>query len=274
MAAGHLDVRLDVTGSDELAELSRSFNETAAELERTVGELRRLEAQGRRFVADVSHELRTPLAAMSAVTDMLDLEGETGDALRLISEGTGRLSELVNDLMEISRFDAGAAELHRDEIDLAESVRRTVSSRGWQDQVELRLPAPGALRAWVDPRRIDVVTANLVGNALRHGARPVQLTLGRRKEKGKGTAEEWAVLQVTDAGPGIAEQDLPHIFERFYKASTSRTRSENSGLGLAITAENVRLHGGRLRAANAPGGGAVFMAELPLHRETRTGGAV
>lgn len=274
MAAGHLDVRLDVTGSDELAELSRSFNETAAELERTVGELRRLEAQGRRFVADVSHELRTPLAAMSAVTDMLDLEGETGDALRLISEGTGRLSELVNDLMEISRFDAGAAELHRDEIDLAESVRRTVSSRGWQDQVELRLPAPGALRAWVDPRRIDVVTANLVGNALRHGARPVQLTLGRRKEKGKGTAEEWAVLQVTDAGPGIAEQDLPHIFERFYKASTSRTRSENSGLGLAITAENVRLHGGRLRAANAPGGGAVFTAELPLHRETRTGGAV
>ncbi|WUT69516.1 HAMP domain-containing histidine kinase [Streptomyces sp. NBC_00670] len=274
MAAGHLDVRLDVTGSDELAELSRSFNETAAELERTVGELRRLEAQGRRFVADVSHELRTPLAAMSAVTDMLDLEGETGDALRLISEGTGRLSELVNDLMEISRFDAGAAELHRDEIDLAESVRRTVSSRGWQDQVELRLPAPGALRAWVDPRRIDVVTANLVGNALRHGARPVQLTLGRRREKGKGTAEEWAVLQVTDAGPGIAEQDLPHIFERFYKASTSRTRSENSGLGLAITAENVRLHGGRLRAANAPGGGAVFTAELPLHRETRTGGAV
>ncbi len=146
MAEGHLDVRLDVTGTDELADLSRSFNETAAELERTVAELRRLEARGRRFVADVSHELRTPLAAMSAVTDVLDVEAEseTGEALRLIGEGTNRLSVLVNDLMEISRFDAGAAELNRDEIDLAESVRRTVASRWRQEEVELRLPGPGS----------------------------------------------------------------------------------------------------------------------------------
>ncbi|WP_436737907.1 ATP-binding protein [Streptomyces sp. BBFR102] len=262
MAAGHLDVRLAVTGSDELADLSSSFNDMAAELERTIAELRRLEAQGRRFVADVSHELRTPLAAMSAVTDLLDLEGEAGDALQLISEGTGRLSALVNDLMEISRFDAGAAELHHDEIDLAESVRRTLTSRGWQEQVETRLPGPGALRADVDPRRIDVVTANLVGNALRHGAPPVRLTLGVRKEQA-GTA--WAVIEVTDNGPGISEEALPHIFERFYKAGASRSRSESSGLGLAITAENVRLHGGRIQAANLPRGGAVFTAELPLH---------
>lgn len=266
MAAGHLDVRLDVTGSDELADLSRSFNETAAELERTVGELRRLEAQGRRFVADVSHELRTPLAAMSAVTDVLDLEGEgeTGEALRLISEGTNRLSGLVNDLMEISRFDAGAAELNRDEIDLAESVRRTVASRWRQEQVETRLPGPGELRARVDPRRLDVVTANLIGNALRHGEPPVRLTMGARVD---GAGMAWAVIEVTDNGPGIAEEAMPHIFERFYKASTSRARSESSGLGLAITAENVRLHGGRIRAANLPRGGAVFTVELPLHRD-------
>ncbi|MFE0548946.1 ATP-binding protein [Streptomyces pilosus] len=266
MAAGHLDVRLDVTGSDELADLSQSFNETAAELERTVGELRRLEAQGRRFVADVSHELRTPLAAMSAVTDVLDLEGEgeTSEALRLISEGTNRLSGLVNDLMEISRFDAGAAELNRDEIDLAESVRRTVASRWRQEQVEIRLPVPGELRARVDPRRLDVVTANLIGNALRHGEPPVRLTIGVRVD---GAGMAWAVIEVTDNGPGIAEEALPHIFERFYKASTSRARSESSGLGLAITAENVRLHGGRIRAANLPGGGAVFTVELPLHRD-------
>ncbi|MFF4242864.1 ATP-binding protein [Streptomyces sp. NPDC001822] len=262
MAAGHLDVRLAVTGSDELADLSGSFNEMATELERTVAELRRLEAQGRRFVADVSHELRTPLAAMSAVTDVLDLEGETGDALRLISEGTGRLSGLVNDLMEISRFDAGAAELNRDEIDLAESLRRTLSSRGWQGQVETRLPEPGVLRTGVDPRRIDVVTANLIGNALRHGEPPVRLTSGVRKEEA-GVA--WAVIEVTDNGPGISEEAMPHIFERFYKAGTARTRSESSGLGLAITAENVRLHGGRIRAANLPRGGAVFTVELPLH---------
>ncbi|WP_248844204.1 sensor histidine kinase [Streptomyces hirsutus] len=266
MAAGHLDVRLDVTGSDELADLSQSFNETAAELERTVRELRRLEAQGRRFVADVSHELRTPLAAMSAVTDVLDLEGEgeTGEALRLISEGTNRLSGLVNDLMEISRFDAGAAELNRDEIDLAESVRRTVASRWRQEQVETRLPGPGELRARVDPRRLDVVTANLIGNALRHGEPPVRLTMGARVD---GAGMAWAVIEVTDNGPGIAEEAMPHIFERFYKASTSRARSESSGLGLAITAENVRLHGGRIRAANLPRGGAVFTVELPLHRD-------
>ncbi|MER7486900.1 HAMP domain-containing sensor histidine kinase [Streptomyces sp. NPDC126497] len=270
MAAGHLDVRLDVTGSDELADLSQSFNETAAELERTVRELRRLEAQGRRFVADVSHELRTPLAAMSAVTDVLDLEGEgegegeTGEALRLISEGTNRLSGLVDDLMEISRFDAGVAELNRDEIDLVESVRRTVASRWRQEQVETRLPGPGELRARVDPRRLDVVTANLIGNALRHGAPPVRLTMGVRVD---GAGMEWAVIEVTDNGPGIAEEAMPHIFERFYKASTSRARSESSGLGLAITAENVRLHGGRIRAANLPRGGAVFTVELPLHRD-------
>lgn len=108
MAEGHLDVRLAVNGSDELADLSQSFNHTAAALEESVAELRRLEAQARRFVADVSHELRTPLAAMSAVTDVLDekalrLDRETGEALQLISEGTSRLSVLVNDLMEISR---------------------------------------------------------------------------------------------------------------------------------------------------------------------------
>ncbi|WP_442815389.1 ATP-binding protein [Streptomyces sp. NBC_01766] len=269
MAAGHLDVRLTVSGSDELADLSRTFNDTAAELERTVGELRRLEAQARRFVADVSHELRTPVAAMSAVTDVLDesalrQQGDTGDALRLVSEGTARLSELVNALMEISRFDAGAVELHQDEIDLAESVQRTLASRGWQGQVETRLPGPGVLRTRVDPRRLDVVTANLVGNALRHGAPPVRLTMEVREE---AADVAWAVIKVIDNGPGIAEEAMPHIFERFYKASTSRTRSESSGLGLAITAENVRLHGGRIRAANLPRGGAVFTLELPLRHD-------
>ncbi|MFJ9027394.1 sensor histidine kinase [Streptomyces sp. NPDC102274] len=270
MAEGHLDVRLAVNGSDELADLSRSFNDTAAALERSVAELRRLEAQARRFAADVSHELRTPLAAMSAVTDVLDenalhLDQETGDALRLITEGTSRLSGLVTDLMEISRFDAGAVELNLDEVDLAESVQRTLASRGWQGQVETRLPPPGVLRTRVDPRRLDVVVANLVGNALRHGAPPVRLTLGVRKERADVA---WAVIEVTDSGPGIAEEAMPHIFERFYKASTTRTRSESSGLGLAITVENVHLHGGRVSAANLPGGGAAFTVELPLNRDS------
>ncbi|MYR59218.1 HAMP domain-containing protein, partial [Streptomyces sp. SID625] len=114
MAAGHLDTRLAVSGSDELAELSRTFNDTAAALEQSVAELRRMEERARRFAADVSHELRTPLAAMTAVTDVLDEESSrldrvTGEAVRLVSEETARLARLVDDLMEISRFDAGAA---------------------------------------------------------------------------------------------------------------------------------------------------------------------
>ncbi|WP_329457762.1 HAMP domain-containing sensor histidine kinase [Streptomyces sp. NBC_01497] len=277
MAQGHLDVRLSVDGSDELADLSRSFNETAAALEHSVAELRRLESQARRFVADVSHELRTPLAAMAAVTDVLDdashLDGTTADAVRLVSQETVRLTRLVADLMEISRFDAGAAVLNPDEIDLADSVRNSLSSRGWQDRVRVEVTTPGPLRIRVDPRRLDVVTANIVGNALRHGAPPVLLRLelreghedlsGPRAEPG-GAGRPRAVMEVSDGGPGIADADLPHIFERFYKADATRTRSESSGLGLAITAENVRLHGGRLTVANRPGAGAVFTVELPL----------
>ncbi|MEU4173162.1 HAMP domain-containing sensor histidine kinase [Streptomyces sp. NPDC026665] len=269
LAQGHLDVRLDVNGSDELAELSRSFNHTAAALELSVAELRRLEAHARRFVADVSHELRTPLAAMTAVTDVLDsnalhFDRDTSEALRLISGGTSRLSSLVNDLMEISRFDAGAADLTLDEIDLSEFVQRTLAARRWQSQVETHLPDPEVLRMRVDPRRLDVVIANLVGNALRHGEPPVRLSLRVRQVPAEMA---WAVIEVTDNGPGIAEDAMPHIFERFYKASTTRTRSESSGLGLAITAENVHLHGGHISAANLPEGGAVFTVELPLKRD-------
>ncbi|MFE2377409.1 sensor histidine kinase [Streptomyces sp. NPDC059398] len=328
MATGRLDTRLTVQGSDELADLSRAFNDTAAALEESVAELRRMEDRARRFAADVSHELRTPLAAMTAVTDVLadeapHLEGDTGDAVRLITEETVRLTRLVDDLMEISRFDAGAAELHPDDIDLAESLRQTLAARGWLGEVDTDLTS--GVRARVDPRRLDVVVANLVGNALRHGRRPVTLTLrpveggtaavqdadragwlenaalpGRIKRVrstgrqdrpvgqartdgtegevgtvGAGRADgadeqyafgpgRWVVIEVADHGPGIDRTALPHVFDRFYKASSARARSESSGLGLAITAENVHLHGGRVRAANRPGGGAVLTVVLPV----------
>jgi two-component system sensor histidine kinase MtrB len=269
IAEGRLDTRLAVDGSDELADLSHTFNETAAALEESVAELRGMEARARRFAADVSHELRTPLAAMSAVTDVLDedaarLDPDTATAVRLISEETVKLARLVDDLMEISRFDAGAAVLHLDEIDLAESLRRTLAARAWTDLVDADLPPPDALRGRVDPRRLDVVVANLVGNALRHGARPVHLRLTGGDGPG---AVRLAVIEVLDSGPGIPGSVLPHVFERFYKSDAARTRTEGSGLGLAITAENVRVHGGTVRAANRPEGGAVFTVELPLHNE-------
>ncbi|MFF7560521.1 ATP-binding protein [Streptomyces pseudovenezuelae] len=264
IAQGRLDTRLAVNGSDELADLSHTFNETAAALEASVAELRDMESRARRFAADVSHELRTPLAAMSAVTDVLDedaarLDPDTATAVRLISEETVKLARLVDDLMEISRFDAGAAVLHLDEIDLAESIRRTLASRGWTDTVDTELPPPDALRGRVDPRRLDVVVANLVGNALKHGDRPVRVRLSG--------GDAAAVIEVRDSGPGIPPDVLPHVFERFYKSDTARIRSEGSGLGLAITAENIRIHGGTVRVADHPAGGAVFTVELPLRRD-------
>ncbi|MER8086714.1 HAMP domain-containing sensor histidine kinase [Streptomyces sp. NPDC058316] len=260
---GELDTRIEVRGSDELAELAWTFNESSTKLQESVEELRRAEARARRFASDVSHELRTPLAGMLAVTEVLDedaaqLNSDTAAAVRLISAETGKLATLVEDLMEISRFDAKAADLHLDEVDVAETIRKTLQSRRWEDRVDTELP--DGVRALLDPRRFDVVVANLVGNALRHGARPVTVRL-RTQSRG---ATSWLVTEVADNGPGIDPAVLPHIFDRFYKADAARTRSAGSGLGLAITQENVRLHGGTVHAANEPGGGAVLTVELPL----------
>ncbi len=261
-AAGDLTSRVVVPkGRDELADLARDFNDTAEALETSVDELREQEAKARRFVADVSHELRTPLAAMTMVATVLDedaaqLPPDTAHAARTVSAETARLSRLVDDLMEMSRFDSGAARLNLGEVDLAETVRNTLALRGWTERVRAELP-PG-VRAVVDPRRIDVAVANLVGNALRHGAEPVTVTLA--------PGGDWVTVEVADRGPGLAPDVLPHVFDRFYKADSARTRSEGSGLGTAIALENARLHGGTIEVANRPDGGAVFTLRLPWRR--------
>ncbi|MFE4540315.1 sensor histidine kinase [Streptomyces scopuliridis] len=265
---GRLDTRIQVRGSDELAELADTFNDSARELERTVHKLREAEARSRRFASDVSHELRTPLAGMLAVTEVLDedaeqLDPDTAQAVRLVSAETGKLAVLVEDLMEISRFDARAAELHTDEVDPAEAIRKTLQNRHWTDG-RVVTALPDGLRARLDPRRFDVVIANLVGNALRHGGAPVTVRL-RTEERSDGGP--LLITEVLDSGPGISPEALPHIFDRFYKADAARTRSPGSGLGLAITLENVRLHAGTVRAGNLPGGGAVFTVEIPLRTE-------
>ncbi|MGD3112277.1 ATP-binding protein [Streptomyces sp. YGL11-2] len=262
MTTGALDTRIRVTGDDELADLGRTFNTMAATLQADAATLRAMESRARRFAADVSHELRTPLAAMTAVTGVLNedagsgrLAPETAEALELVADETNKLGRMVEDLMEISRFDAGAAALDLDEIDIGELVGKTLALRHWQDRVGVDVPQ--GLRARLDPRRIDVVLANLIGNALRHGGPSVPVALQARTE------DDRLVLTVTDGGPGIPEDTLPHVFDRFTKGDAARTRSEGSGLGLAIAAENARLHGGTLTAANVPGGGAVFTLKLP-----------
>ncbi|MFD7626501.1 ATP-binding protein [Streptomyces sp. NPDC059851] len=267
LGRGRLDTRIEVRGADELAGLARTFNETARALEQSVSELREAETRARRFASDVSHELRTPLTGMLAVTEVLDedaerLDPDTAAALRLVSAETGKLAVLVEDLMEISRFDARAAELNLDDVDAAEAVRKTLERRHWDDD-RVTTDLPRQARARLDPRRFDVVLANLVGNALRHGSAPVRVTVRTAPRPGGPRL----LIEVADSGPGIAPEVLPHIFDRFYKADAARTRSAGSGLGLAITLENVRLHGGTLRAANGPAGGAVFTIDMPLEAD-------
>ncbi|GAA5197262.1 hypothetical protein GCM10023322_68120 [Rugosimonospora acidiphila] len=263
LAAGDLRIRLTSTGQDEMTELVYTFNEMASALQTKVAELHRMHTMAQRFASDVSHELRTPLAAMVAVTDLLDeqadrFDGDAAAAARLISRETSNLNRLVADLIEISRFDAGSAALSVDAVHLAEAVRNCLRVRGWTQQVVVE-PLPD-LRVQVDPRRLDVIIANLVGNALRHGAPPVTIRAWAHRWAGRG----WVSVRVSDRGPGMPAEVLPHVFDRFYKADTARTRSEGSGLGLAIAWENARLHEGSIEAANSPDGGAAFTLHLPV----------
>ena len=155
--------------------------------------------------------------------------------------------------MEVSRFDAGTARLRVEEVGLARAIRDCLRARGWLGRVELVAPDEILLR--LDRRRLDVIVANLVGNALRHGEPPVRVHVSALGEQVR--------IEVTDCGPGLPEHVLPHVFDRFSKADAARTRTPGSGLGLAIARENARLHGGSLEAGNRPGGGACFVLRLP-----------
>ncbi|WP_171164113.1 HAMP domain-containing sensor histidine kinase [Streptomyces sp. I05A-00742] len=258
LGEGKLDTRLQVSGTDELAELSRTFNRAAASLEQRVEELSTREAASRRFVADMSHELRTPLTAITAVTEVLEDEADSLDpmiapAVQLVVSETRRLNDLVENLMEVTRFDAGTARLVLDDVDVADQVTACIDARAWLDAVEL--DAERGIMARLDPRRLDVILANLIGNALKHGGSPVRVRVR--------PVDDELIIEVRDHGPGIPEDVLPHVFDRFYKASASRPRSEGSGLGLSIALENAHIHGGEITAANSPEGGAVFTLTLP-----------
>lgn len=270
LAAGNLGTRLAPSGRDELADLANTFNDTAAALERSVGELRDREAEARRFVADVSHELRTPIMALTSIMEMLeaDARDRSPEELELATmavDRTRKLSRLAEDLLELSRLDAGAVELRLERVDVAHVVADTVRTRGWSDAVDVLQPGPVPAR--VDVRRLDIAVANLVGNALRHGSPPVVVEV-------RAEADDVLVV-VTDHGPGLPDGvAAERLFGRFYKADSSRTRSDGSGLGLAITLVNARLHGGDVSAGDAPGAGARFELRLPrrLDDEAREDG--
>ncbi|MEU2460232.1 HAMP domain-containing sensor histidine kinase [Streptomyces sp. NPDC012473] len=267
LGEGKLDTRLVVSGTDELADLSHTFNKAASSLEKKVADMSAREESSRRFVADMSHELRTPLTAITAVAEVLEDEADSLDpmiapAVHLVVSETRRLNDLVENLMEVTRFDAGTARLVLDTVDVADQVTACIDARAWLDAVDL--DAERGIMVRLDPRRLDVILANLIGNALKHGGSPVRVSVR--------TDEDELVIEVRDHGPGIPEDVLPHVFDRFYKASASRPRSEGSGLGLSIAVENAHIHGGDITASNLPDGqGAVFVLRLPRDAEGLTG---
>lgn len=288
MAEGDLSIRLPV-GEDEFGVLASSFNRMAENLEARMRELEAGQARERRFVSDVTHELRTPVAALVGEASLLrsklqaNPEACPPEVRRLtfmIDSDINRLRQLVDDLLEISRLDAKAAETLLEPVEVANFVRQLVRAHGWEGQVTLapsmdhavlaRESLAGAnierrFVAWTDRRRLERILVNLIDNALRHGAPPVVIAVSAADsaEAAGHTIGPVIKIAVRDHGAGIPEEHLPHIFERFYKVDPSRSASRGSGLGLAIARENARLLGGDLTAANMPQGGACFTLLLP-----------
>jgi two-component system, OmpR family, sensor histidine kinase MtrB len=256
IAEGLLDTRLPADTKDEFGAWAASFNEMAGALEAKIAALSDAQARERRFTSDVAHELRTPLAALvgaaSVLGEHLDrVPADVRQVAGLLIRDVRRLRRLVDDLMEISRFDAGREAARWEPVDLKRLVEAILRARGWEDRVPL---AGDPLTVATDRRRVERVVANLVDNALEHGARGQSVSV---RDDGRD-----ALVEVSDTGPGIAAEHLPHLFERFYKADPSRT-GPGSGLGLAIARENARLVGGDIEVASEPGAGTRFTLRLP-----------
>ncbi|MFD2764971.1 sensor histidine kinase [Micromonospora eburnea] len=256
VAEGLLDTRLPVRGRDEFSAWAASFNEMAEALETKIEALSRAQARERRFTADVAHELRTPVtalvAAASLLADQLDtLPADARRAAELLVADVVRLRRLVEELMEISRLDAGREVVSTQPVDVVALLHGIVDARGWADRVAVAGAAPPTA---TDPRRLERVLGNLVSNAIEHGDAEVRADVRH--------AGEWVIVEITDRGPGIPAEHLPHLFDRFYKVDPSRT-GPGSGLGLAIALENTRLLGGRLTMQSEVGRGTRLRLELP-----------
>jgi two-component system, OmpR family, sensor histidine kinase MtrB len=254
LAEGLLETRLPVEGGDEFGSWAQSFNEMAAALEAKIADLSAAQARERRFTADVAHELRTPLTALVGEASLLaehleSMPPESRRPAELLVADVGRLRRLVEDLMEISRFDAGQESVHAETVELGSLTEAAVRARGWDGDVRIEVEE---VELTTDPRRLERIVANLVGNAVEHGGSEVTVRVGR---------DGSPFVEVADHGPGILPKHLPHLFERFYKADPARA-SGGTGLGLAIAQENARLLGGRIEVWSEPGEGTRFTLRL------------
>ncbi len=270
MAEGDLDIRLPA-GQDEFGALAASFNRMAENLQTKMSDLEAGQARERRFVADVAHELRTPVAALVGEASLLKTRTESQasgcppeiDRLAsMVGNDIGRLRELVDDLLEISRLDAQSADTVIEPVQLEDLLTQVVVAYGWSSRVGVESESHNRSHViHTDKRRLERIIVNLVENALRHGAPPILI---RVRSWVNAPAEGGAVeIVVDDSGAGIPPEHLPHVFDRFYKADPSRSSSRGSGLGLAIARENARLLSGDLTAGNLAEGGAHFVLTLP-----------
>jgi two-component system sensor histidine kinase MtrB len=254
-------------GEDDLARLASSFNGMASALQRQIRQLEELSTVQHQFVSDVSHELRTPLTTIRMAADVLyderaDFPAPVCRSAELMHDQVDRFEALLTDLLEISRFDAGAAVLEAEATDLRDLVRRVVegaeplAAGEYGSRIEVHT-IPGDAVADIDPRRIERVVRNLLLNALEHGeGREVLVTVG---------ADDSAVaVTVRDNGIGLRAGEAALVFNRFWRADPARTRrTGGTGLGLSIAREDAHLHGGWLQAWGEPRAGAVFRLTLP-----------
>ena len=257
IAGGDLSARLPVSSGDEFGAWAESFNRMAASLQRSITDLQEARDRERRFVADVSHELRTPLTALVGEASLLQehLDAMPPEARRLgelLAADTARLRSLVEELLEVSRLDAGSEAISPQEFDAAALAGAVAAARC----PGARLEVPGPLPVRSDRRRLERILANLLDNAARHGGGG-EVTVALRREGGD------LVVVVADRGPGVPEGDLERLFERFYKADPARA-SVGSGLGLAIARSHARALGGDLVARRREGGGLEFAARIPV----------
>ena len=265
LAAGHLDDRMAVVGTEDLASLALSMNRMAGELDRKITELEDLSTVQQQFVSDVSHELRTPLTTVRMAADVLYEQREEFAALaarssELLSTELDHFEELLSDLLEISRFDAGAAELSLEDVDLSKLAAEELTAQSRLAEgygTPLILDAPQACVAEVDPRRIRRVLRNLITNAIEHGEGRA-ITLHVRADEGA------VAVAVRDHGVGFSAAQAHQVFNRFWRADPARRRTVGgTGLGLSIAMEDARLHGGWLNAWGRPGQGAQFRLTVP-----------
>lgn len=268
-AEGHLSERMPVRGEDDMARLAVSFNDMAESLSRQIAQLEEFGNLQRRFTSDVSHELRTPLTTVRMAADLIydhsaDLDPTLRRSTELMVSELDRFETLLNDLLEISRHDAGVAELSVEAVDLRTTVNNALGNVGHLAEeagIELLVDLPAEqVIAEVDARRVERILRNLIANAIDHAEhKPVRIRMA--------ADEDTVAVTVRDYGVGLRPGEEKLVFSRFWRSDPSRVRrSGGTGLGLAISVEDARLHQGRLEAWGEPGEGACFRLTLPLVR--------